>query len=88
MNEQRKLMRQIQVFSFAVYEAALYLDGHPCDKRAIEYYNEDRKHGKNKAVKQHRFYYEKQSREYWPQNKIPLKAKCKAKCDQENAQHI
>ena len=39
MNDQRKLFRQIQVFSFAVYEAALYLDGHPCDKRAIEYYN-------------------------------------------------
>lgn len=39
MNEQKRLMRQIQVFSFAVYEAALYLDGHPHDKRAIEYYN-------------------------------------------------
>lgn len=39
MNEQKKLFRQIQVFSFAVYEAALYLDGHPCDKKAIEYYD-------------------------------------------------
>lgn len=39
MNDRRKLMRQIQVISFAVYEAALYLDGHPKDKRAMEYYN-------------------------------------------------
>ena len=39
MNDRRKLMRQIQVFSFAVYEAALYLDSHPDDKRAMEYYN-------------------------------------------------
>ena len=37
MNDRRKLMRQIQVFSFAVYEAALYLDSHPDDKRAMEY---------------------------------------------------
>ena len=39
MLDQKKLERQIQVYSFAVYEAVLYLDGHPCDKKAIEYYN-------------------------------------------------
>lgn len=39
MNDKKRLMRQIQVFSFAVYEAALYLDGHPNDKKAMEYYN-------------------------------------------------
>lgn len=38
MCEQKKLFRQIQVYSFAVYEAILYLDGHPSDKRALEYY--------------------------------------------------
>ena len=38
MNEQKKLFRQIQIYSFAVYETALYLDGYPCDRRALEYY--------------------------------------------------
>lgn len=38
MNDEKKLMRQLQVFSFALYEAALYLDAHPNDKRALEYY--------------------------------------------------
>ena len=39
MNEQKKLLKQIQIYSFAVVETTLYLDGHPCDKRALAYYN-------------------------------------------------
>jgi spore coat protein JB len=38
MNEQKKLYRMIRAYSFAVYEVALYLDGHPDDKRALAYY--------------------------------------------------
>ena len=38
MNDRKKLFKQIQVYSFAVYETALYLDGHPNDCRALEYY--------------------------------------------------
>lgn len=38
MNEEKRLMRQIQMLSFALYEATLYLDGHPNDRRALEYY--------------------------------------------------
>lgn len=38
MNEQKKLFKTIRAYSFAVYEAALYLDGHPDDKRALGYY--------------------------------------------------
>jgi len=34
-----RLMREIQTFAFASHEAALYLDGHPDDKRAIAYFN-------------------------------------------------
>ena len=39
MNEQKKLFRMIQDVSFAVYEAVLYLDGHPSNRQALEYYN-------------------------------------------------
>ena len=42
-----KLMRQIQALSFACHETALYLDGHPDDRRAVSYYN-----GKNNELKQ------------------------------------
>ncbi len=38
-NEKKRLERQIQIYSFAVYEAALYLDSHKCDSRALSYYN-------------------------------------------------
>lgn len=34
-----KLMRQIQICSFAVYDALLYLDSHPYSKAALDYYN-------------------------------------------------
>lgn len=36
--EQKKLFREIQIYSFAVLECALYLDGHPDNKRAMEFY--------------------------------------------------
>ncbi len=38
MNDKKYLMKQIRAYSFAVYEAALYLDGHPDDSRAMEYF--------------------------------------------------
>ena len=37
MNQKQLLMHLSQV-SFAVTEAVLYLDTHPCDKEAMEYY--------------------------------------------------
>ena len=37
MNQKQLLMHLSQV-SFAVIEAVLYLDTHPCDKEAMEYY--------------------------------------------------
>ena len=33
------LMKEIQNAAFAAHEAALYLDGHPNDKRALAYFN-------------------------------------------------
>ncbi len=39
MSESRA-MREVQKEAFAVYETALYLDGHPDDRRALRYYAE------------------------------------------------
>lgn len=39
MNEQKKLMRMIQNYSFAVTEAVLYLDTHPHCQKALRFYD-------------------------------------------------
>lgn len=41
--EQSCLMRQIYEAGFAVDEAVLYLDTHPCDEEALAYYENYRK---------------------------------------------
>lgn len=38
-----ELLHRIQAEDFALYEVALYLDGHPKNKRALAYYEEHRK---------------------------------------------
>ena len=38
-----KLMRQIQTYSFAAYDALLYLDAYPNSKSALEFYNKYKK---------------------------------------------
>ena len=42
-NEQRRLMQQIYETGFAIDEAVLYLDTHPCDEQALAYYENYRK---------------------------------------------
>ena len=42
MSEKTKLMRQIQMLDFAVTEAALFLDTHPNNKKALAYYKKHR----------------------------------------------
>lgn len=37
-----KMLQWIDMISFACYEALLYLDTHPCDRKAMEYYEEYR----------------------------------------------
>ena len=37
-NEQEKLLHDIGVLDFVVIELALYLDTHPADSQAMEYY--------------------------------------------------
>ena len=38
MNEREKGMCALQRTSFALVETVLFLDGHPCDTDALEYY--------------------------------------------------
>lgn len=38
MNDRCELMQQVYETGFAVTEAALYLDTHPCDAEAIRYF--------------------------------------------------
>ena len=40
--EKKKLLRQIQVYAFAVNEAVLYLDTHTEDRAALAYYEKYR----------------------------------------------
>ena len=38
MNEREKLLRQIREYSFAMLDAALYLDAYPDNAEALAYY--------------------------------------------------
>lgn len=38
--KRKELMRKIQVYDFAMQEAALYLNSHPDDQNALQYYHE------------------------------------------------
>ena len=40
MSEREKLLRQYQEADFALFDATLYLDTHPTDKRALEYFDQ------------------------------------------------
>ena len=39
MTEKDCLLRRIQAEDFALYEAVLYLDGHPKNRKALAFYN-------------------------------------------------
>lgn len=41
-DKRTQLLRKIQAVDFAVYEAVLYLDGHPDCRRALAYYQRHR----------------------------------------------
>ena len=43
MYNRDKLMKQLQAYSFAVYDALLYLDSHPDSRSALDYYNKYKK---------------------------------------------
>lgn len=38
MTDQENLMRRLQIQSFAIVDIQLYLDTHPTDQKALEYY--------------------------------------------------
>lgn len=37
--DKNALFRKIQIYGFAMYDTVLFLDTHPCDRGALEYYN-------------------------------------------------
>lgn len=39
MNSQRELFQKIQILGFVVHDTALYLDTHPMDQAALNYYH-------------------------------------------------
>jgi spore coat protein JB len=49
MDSRTELMRKIQILEFVIYDAALYLDTHPCDEAALCYFHKY-KDLKDKAV--------------------------------------
>lgn len=38
MTEKEKLMKQVQMYRFALIDASLFLDTHPTDKEALKYF--------------------------------------------------
>ncbi len=38
MNEREQLLKRVQIYSFAVTDAALFLDSHPNNAAGLEYY--------------------------------------------------
>lgn len=52
----KDLLRVINEASFAVNDATLYLDTHPCDSAALEYFYEYNK-VRNQALKEYAKYY-------------------------------
>jgi len=42
MDARNELLRKIQILHFVIYDTALFLDTHPCDQVALEYYHRHR----------------------------------------------
>lgn len=55
-NEQNKLLRFIYEVGFAIDDVILYLDTHPCDKQALEYYDNYKKLHKQAVEEYTRMY--------------------------------
>ncbi len=43
MNDREKLLKRVQMYSFAVTDAALFLDTHPDCAEALAFYNKNKK---------------------------------------------
>ena len=52
MNEKAKLLKRVQMFDFILTELNLFLDTHPYDKNALEYFSQYQ-YLKNEAVNQY-----------------------------------
>lgn len=54
--EKKKLLRYIQEVGFAIDDIVLYLDTHPCDEEALQYYSKYKKLY-HEAAKEYTKYY-------------------------------
>ena len=52
MNEKQRMMKRVQMFDFILDELNLYLDTHPNDKNALDYFTQYQ-YLKNDAVNQY-----------------------------------
>ncbi len=42
MNQREKMLKELQEYSFALTEVNLFLDSHPNDQNALDYYHQNR----------------------------------------------
>jgi spore coat protein JB len=49
MSEKDRALKRVQIFTFAAFDASLYLDSHPDDQSALNYFNKYKQLGE-KAV--------------------------------------
>lgn len=63
MNDQTRMLKDISIISFTLVELTLYLDTHPYDKQAMEYFN-------------HYSMLEKQMKQDFSAKYYPLNATC------------
>lgn len=54
--EQHELLKHISQVSFALVDTSLFLDTHPCDQKALEYYHTIRQQRKEAVDKYSRKY--------------------------------
>lgn len=44
MNDRHKMLKKVQMYEFALVEANLFLDTHPTDQKALEYFKMQKKY--------------------------------------------
>lgn len=63
------MMKKVQMYSFAVLEATLFLDTHPTDKDALKYYNKYRELHKEATEDFTKYFGPVTLSEYEPENR-------------------
>jgi spore coat protein JB len=77
MNNQEQMLKDIGIVGFTVLELAIYLDTHPSDRKAIEYFNHYNRIQKQLEKEFSRMYYpltldHAESNQEWSWGAAPL----------------